>query len=300
LNHERATEDIREQAALYALGSLTQHEARSFEMHLREGCAVCEAELRRFERTVAGIGFAVDEAETPEYLRDLLLARIEREPQEAIAAVVPERKDDLEHPKERPSPPHMAQSILFGSPEKSSRGFPWMLAVALSAIAALGITLYALTSARSTNSQLQSKLSAVQADFDNLNLLLDSQEEKAGRLDKILATSGMPGVQMAHLAEQNTTQSSLGLILWNVPQNRCLILGSFPPAAAQESYELWFSTPSAKVAIGLINPDPTGRVFVDAPVPKEAANATLAIITLEPKGGSQTPKVPFYAIGRFN
>jgi anti-sigma-K factor RskA len=300
LNHERATEDIRELAALYALGSLTQHEARSFELHIGEGCDVCEAELRRFEHTVAGLGFAADEAEMPEYLRELLLARIERERQVAIAATVPERKNDVEQPKERPSPSPMTQSILFGSQNKSPRSFPWMLAVALCAIVALGITLYGLNSSQSTNNQLRAKLSTVQADFDNLNLLLDSQEEKSERLDKILAMVGMPEMQIARLVEQNAAHSSLGAILWDVQQNRCLLFGSFPPAPAQETYQLWFSTPSAKVSLGPINADPAGRVFIDTSVPKEAASAALAIITLEPKGGSQIPRTPFYAIGRFD
>jgi hypothetical protein len=43
MRHERATEELRELAAFYALGSLTQHEAHSFEIHVQEGCPVCEA-----------------------------------------------------------------------------------------------------------------------------------------------------------------------------------------------------------------------------------------------------------------
>ena len=73
MKHERATEEIRELAALYALGSLTQHEAHSFEIHLQEGCAVCEAEIHRLARTLAEMGFAAEEVPAPEYLRDLLL-----------------------------------------------------------------------------------------------------------------------------------------------------------------------------------------------------------------------------------
>ena len=36
MKHERLTEEVQELAALYALGALTQHEARSFEIHLRD------------------------------------------------------------------------------------------------------------------------------------------------------------------------------------------------------------------------------------------------------------------------
>jgi anti-sigma-K factor RskA len=300
LNHERATEDVRELAALYALGALTQHEAQSFEMHLREGCAVCETELRRFERTAARIGFAVEEAETPEYLRELLLARIEREPQEAVPSAVLDQKKDGQQPKEGIHPPPMSQSILFGSQNRSPRRFPWMLVVALAAIVALGVTVYALRSAREANNQLQSRISTFQADFDNLNLLLDSQEEKSGRLDKILAMVEGPGVRIASLVVQTAAHPSAGAIFWDTEQSQCLLFGSLPPAPPQRTYQFWFVTPSTKVSLGLVKTDPAGRVFIETSVPKEATNATLAGVTLEPTNGSPTPTTRFYAVSRFD
>jgi hypothetical protein len=57
------------------------------------GCPVCEAEFRRFEHAATGIGFAIEEAEAPEYLRDLLNARIDREPQIPSTAAMPENKE---------------------------------------------------------------------------------------------------------------------------------------------------------------------------------------------------------------
>ena len=86
MKHNGATDEIQELAALYALGSLSQREARSFELHLQEGCSSCAAELQTFQNTAAGIGLSAAEVEPPEYLRDLLSARIEREPQDEIPA----------------------------------------------------------------------------------------------------------------------------------------------------------------------------------------------------------------------
>ncbi|HEV8488061.1 MAG TPA: cupin domain-containing protein [Blastocatellia bacterium] len=56
-------DEMRDLAAPYALGSLTQHEARSFEEHLAEGCGSCEGELCGFEAVVSDLAFAVAEAE---------------------------------------------------------------------------------------------------------------------------------------------------------------------------------------------------------------------------------------------
>ena len=76
MKHTVAEDALSERAALYALGALNQHEARAFEVHIEEGCSVCEAELRPFESVVATIGFAAPEAEPPRSARDKLLARL--------------------------------------------------------------------------------------------------------------------------------------------------------------------------------------------------------------------------------
>ena len=58
-------DEMRDLAALYALGSLTQHEARSFEEHLGEGCRICQGELGGFDAVVSNLAFAVVGAEPP-------------------------------------------------------------------------------------------------------------------------------------------------------------------------------------------------------------------------------------------
>jgi anti-sigma factor ChrR (cupin superfamily) len=62
-------------AVLYALGSLSQHEARSFEEHLADGCDTCRAELESFELTVQSIGLSASE-EPPARVRAALLASV--------------------------------------------------------------------------------------------------------------------------------------------------------------------------------------------------------------------------------
>ena len=140
-------------AALYALGSLTQPEARSFEMHLKEGCAACEAELRRFERTVAGIGFATDETHPPDHVRDQLMARIEKEPQLSMVAGAPAKEEKMEPPKQEPSRPRRSPPTMFRTQEKDSTGFLWLYVAAFVILVVLGGTLYAWHSAREANAK---------------------------------------------------------------------------------------------------------------------------------------------------
>src|ERR1051325_9460730 len=79
LRHDVPTEESQESAALYALGALSQHEARAFEIHLRQGCEVCQRELDEFTGVVDALNATTVEATPPGYLRDLLNARIEKE-----------------------------------------------------------------------------------------------------------------------------------------------------------------------------------------------------------------------------
>lgn len=65
-------------AALYALGALSQDEARVFEEHLAGGCDICRAELGSFEQTVRAVGFSVVEAEPPARVRAALLASVSK------------------------------------------------------------------------------------------------------------------------------------------------------------------------------------------------------------------------------
>jgi anti-sigma factor ChrR (cupin superfamily) len=72
MNHT-LNEEIEGLAPLYALGALTQHEARAFEEHLAEGCAACRDELENFEAVVGLLGVGALEAEPSERVREELL-----------------------------------------------------------------------------------------------------------------------------------------------------------------------------------------------------------------------------------
>jgi putative transcriptional regulator len=81
MKHSVADDQIREQLALYALGALSQHEARVVEHHLAEGCEVCAAELQPFESVVETLGFAVLPATPPEGVRAKLAFALAEETQ---------------------------------------------------------------------------------------------------------------------------------------------------------------------------------------------------------------------------
>jgi hypothetical protein len=169
------------------------------------------------------------------------------------------------------------------------------------AFAALALgAVYLWKSAQESNGRLQARVSAARADAGDLQTRLDAEKAKAGDLEKILAGVSKPGARIARLAGQAAAPSFSAAILWDTEQKQCLILGILPPAPKGKAYQLWFVTPAAKVSAGLIKNDPAGRVFTTVGVPGNAADATAALVTLEPDNGSQIPTAPYYAVGRFN
>jgi anti-sigma factor ChrR (cupin superfamily) len=79
MRHGLPEDELRERAALYALGAMTMHEARAFEEHLGEGCDVCAAEWHAFASVVGQLGFeAVPQAPSPA-AREKLFARLANE-----------------------------------------------------------------------------------------------------------------------------------------------------------------------------------------------------------------------------
>src|SRR5215831_7970822 len=122
MRHNAATDETREQAALYALGALSQHEARSFEVHIRDGCPVCEADLHGFDGVVSAMGLEPPQISPPGYLRDLLTARIEKEvPQTA-------RPSD-QGLDQAPRPVHQARPAI------ARTILPWAIAASLAVVA---------------------------------------------------------------------------------------------------------------------------------------------------------------------
>lgn len=76
MKHSVADDEIREQLALYALGALSQQEARVVEHHLAEGCEVCASELQTFESVVEALGFAALPATPPAGVRAKLISEL--------------------------------------------------------------------------------------------------------------------------------------------------------------------------------------------------------------------------------
>jgi anti-sigma-K factor RskA len=303
LKHDKPTADIQETAALYALGSLSLHEARTFESHVQEGCPVCEIELRRFERTVAGIGLGAAEIEPPEYLRDLLSARVERDVRTNPPPPLPSEEKGAEPKKaakaetEPTKAPPMVPPPVFRTavPARERSFLSWAIAAVCTLAAVL--TYFAWKQSENATIQQSKELKLEQKDSAELRTLLDIQKGKNQELDQINAVLASPGSRSFSIAGQ--PPASL-IVLWNTQKNQWLLTGYLSAAPEGKIYQIWLVTWAGKINAGSVKTDRLGRVFATINLPAGLAKITASEITLESQEGSKQPTLPAIATGKIN
>jgi hypothetical protein len=301
LKHDRSTAETQETAILYALGSLGLHEARAFEIHLAEGCPVCESELRRFEKTVAGVGLAASETDPPEYLRDLLITRVEREGRLTLApaasakeeASQPQKSPEIINAPKRsvaPDPTPIFRSI---APPPERNYLPWAL-VAVCALIAV-VAFYAWKQADKITTQQNAELRKVQEETSDLRTLLDIQQKKSQELEQINAILNKPGSRFFSMSGQ--PPASL-IVLWDTQKNQWLITGYLSPPPEGKTYRIWLLSWSGKANVGSLKPDVLGRVFTSVELPAGFPTIIAAEVTLESQEDVAQPTLPAIATGK--
>jgi anti-sigma-K factor RskA len=288
LKHECITKDGQERAALYALGALSQFEARAFDSHLREGCPSCDHELSQFNEVVGVLGTAVEPIAPPPYLRDLLALRIQRE-----APETPSREGSVSRfPVQRLAEPASVKKTSSGT----SHWIPW----AVAALFLLGFAFsFIAWRTEHTNLQVaieQKEQSAAAAQIENAELK-QQLTATSSELVEINSVLSQPAWQIIPLKGQEPAPASSATIYWDTQGNRWVVSADLPPAPAGKVYQLWFVTPQAKISAGLIRPDRNGHGFSILKYPPDIGPVAAAAITLEPDGGSEQPTMPIYAVG---
>jgi len=123
MSRRAAADSMTDRAALYALGTLTQNEARAFEDHLAGGCDECVAELRASEQVTRSLAFLETEVEPPPRVYERVVGFVTQAPPLKAAAahargeLTTVRKDDGQWFE---SSPGVMVKRLFENPETGS------------------------------------------------------------------------------------------------------------------------------------------------------------------------------------
>jgi anti-sigma-K factor RskA len=286
MKHNVATDETREQAALYALGALSQIEARAFEVHIREGCSICEADLQGFDGVVCVLGMQPAEASPPIYLRDLLVARIQKE-----RPPIAQDGEDSAAGAARPG-------IVTSDRSTGSRVvMPWAIAAALAVVALA--SLYAWRRADERSRLQAGQMAGLVAQYDRLESQLDHLDKKNAEQGAMLRVMGSPGAKMIPLTPQGSFNAG-GELVCDTLGRQWVVSATLPAAPPGKVYQLWFVTPTAPKSAGLLETDAAGHGFKILTLSPDVGPVNAAAVTLEPEGGSEKPTLPIYVVGKMS
>ena len=312
---------MRHQAALYALGLLTQHEAHCFELHLEE-CPVCRAELSKLLLASTQIGLAVKEIEPPQGLRERLAALIDSSPrnqpipdlyekQEVSPAPPPAEPAKTPKPEKKTGPAKNPFFISASAPNppdtpprsrKAAFFIHYMIYVIIIALGAYAF--YSWQNVEQEKSELKSLIAAVEDNQADLTRQLDSQRENAERLERFQDMFHNPSVRVARLRGQPSSPDNAGAVLWESLTGDITVIGTFDPAPVGMVYRLWLSAPSERIAVGRLTSDRNGRILTVVKLNQDgfaASSSITAIVTLESENDLSTrtePATPWIASGK--
>jgi cell division protein FtsB len=138
--------------------------------------------------------------------------------------------------------------------------------------------------------RLEARISTLEAEKNKLNLRVASLEAQGPIAD-------MRAVAFAPQAE--APQASEVAALWDTRrQTGVLDLSLLPAPAADKDYQLWIISPDspAPISAGVVSTDTPQTNFR---APRQLTQVAALAISLEPKGGSETPRGPIIYVGKF-
>jgi anti-sigma-K factor RskA len=270
-------DEIRELAAVYALGALDGDDLARFEELLRSGDREAASALHEFDATLAEL--AAEAADAPTALGEMPPAGAKALVMQRIASA-PARAAD---PVVRPLTPR--------APRRS-----WWPAVWAAAAAAglAGIIVGASMSATYEN-----RLQALAREASELKGLLQRQQAEIDRQRAILALIRDPATQVVALAGLEPAPSARARMIWNAPQGGLLVAAGLPRAPEGKAYQLWaIAGKGAPVSAGVFDVDAEGRGSLTVSPLPGVAKVDVFAVTLEPAGGLAAPSGQMFLAGK--
>jgi len=260
MRHEQLTDDLQEQASLYAAGAMTESERKEYARHLEEDqCAVCLSEVNELQSAVSMLAFSTASRSPSPSVQQRLLEQ--------------------------------ARSVASGKPIRSHsllRRF-WVDLIASSAAIAAIVVAFAVTRA---NTELRGLIDVLNSRVAQLEVLLSQNRT-------YIATLTSPEVRVVNLAGQGLNVRARGRIFWDQSKKKWFFyVRDLPPLPADKSYQLWFVPVSGNpVSAVVFNTETDGSAEKEIDVPEAVVALKAAAVTTEPAGGLSQPSGPFALLG---
>jgi anti-sigma-K factor RskA len=257
-------EEYKQMIPAHAVSALDPAEDRMLASHLVQ-CSECRQELDEWHATAAVLVLGVDEAEPSPQVRERILSHVRS------------GNDNVSNPRVIPFPP--------------PRRNVWSSLGSLGAIAAVVVVAALLVNAFvlwRKNRAFSFEIATLQSEIRNSQLELD-------RNTKLLEMVAKPGTHFAELKGMKTAPGATAKLMYDSSGHAMIMAKGLPAAPSDKEYQLWFIVPGKKPMPGnTFSTDSLGTGMMEDQVPAEAMNSAVFAITLERKGGVNSPEGSMY------
>ncbi len=259
MRHAHLTDDLQEQASLYAAGAMTESERAEYARHLEDdNCAVCRAEVKELESAMSMMAFTAPGASPSPAVRERLM----------------EQARGVSQPRREASMPFLRRR--------------W--AELITSTAAVGAIVVALAATRANN-ELKNLAATLSSRIAQL-------EVQVARNQDYIAQLTDTGVRVVDLAGQGQNVRAIGRIFVDPSKKKWrMFVKDLPPTSADKAYELWFVPKTGNpVKAAVFRTEGAGVAELEIDVP-EGLDLRAAAVTTEPAGGTESPTGPFALLG---
>jgi anti-sigma-K factor RskA len=258
-----AHEEYQELMTAQALSALDESDAGRLELHLAS-CPECRAAMEEWEKTSAWLAMDAPLREPSREVRTRILNQIKSDPGQ------PAKKTKVIQMPER-----------RGTRSTLQR---WGSIAAALMILALGIALiFVLRENRRAKNER-----------DQLAQQIQESQQKLARQREVLTILSSSGARVAELAGTGVAPSARGMVAYDQNGRAVLMTKSLPAPPAGKAYQLWFIFGGSPMPGKVFKTDSSGEAMMSDQIPREALNASVFAITLEPETGVAKPTGEIY------
>jgi anti-sigma-K factor RskA len=268
-----AHDELKYDAAAYALGVLEPAERAAFEAHLTD-CAECTADVRQLRLAAAALPRTVPQVSPPPSLRARIL-------DQAVRGAGADRP----------------VASAPGTVVREKRGLPAWLQIAAMLVIGAGVFLYAQRMQMRV-SNLEAQLAQATAQVASADRATTEARTVALRAQSAMGVFAALDVARIDLAGQPVAAMARARALWSRQRGMVFTVSNLPQLPPGRVYQVWVVTAQAPVSAGLLTPDAQGGGSVYFETPVDILPPTAVAVTLEPAGGVPAPTGAMYLVGK--
>lgn len=153
------------------------------------------------------------------------------------------------------------------------------------------------TAAERTATEVQrSAQDAVAAAADRAQRAITHALTQATRAERMIDVMAAPDARRIELSGRGDALAAVGQALYSRSRGVILSATDLPRPPAGQAFQVWATTPTGPVSLGVVTPDAQGRLATAYELPSDLAGSIRSfVVTQEPAGGSATPGAPVLA-----